>query len=232
METPDSTMFNRSVRHPCATLHIVVGMFAERKAAIIWTKQGSEELRKACDLFPNSKAIIGVGVCYGMNRKTVKFCDVIVSSQVVDCGDRPRLDKEGFHPRGEIIETGPTLENTFCKEDSKWVFCCVKNPKERKSKAIIGQIISAPFLLDSKEITEKLMEKYEDAKGGEMEGWVLYTKDFSDRETIVIKGVADYADGKKDKKWQLTAAMAAADYTHYMLMNSPAFLYEDYFYLF
>ena len=58
-----------------------------------------------------------------------------------------------------------------------------------------------------------------------MEGWILYThilKDHPNLEAIIIKGVADYADGKKDKQWQLTAAMAAASYTHFQLKQSTA----------
>ena len=42
-------------------------------------------------------------------------------------------------------------------------------------------------------------------------------------EVIIIKGVADYADGEKPKQWQLTAAMAAANYTHFQLKRSTAF---------
>ena len=53
-----------------------------------------------------------------------------------------------------------------------------------------------------------------------MEGWVLYTNIINEHpnlEVIIIKGVADYADGEKPKQWQLTAAMAAANYTHFQL---------------
>ena len=53
-----------------------------------------------------------------------------------------------------------------------------------------------------------------------MEGWVLYThiqKEFPKVHAIIIKGVADYGDGTKDKRWQLTAAMAAVHYAHFQL---------------
>ena len=39
---------------------------------------------------------------------------------------------------------------------------------------------------------------------------------------MLIKGVADYADGKKTKHWQFTAAMAALHYTESRLINVPA----------
>ena len=223
-------MFNRSVLYPFGDDEdgyptIVLGMFAKRKAAIVWTKQaarGEADLKRACSIFPNSKAIIAVGVCYGRDRKTVEFCDVLVSSQIVDLSVT-KIDAEGkiIIKDGGTHNTNRVLRNIFCIDAVGWEFTCVETP-ERKSKAVVGQLLSAPILLNNEEGKKKLMKKYEDAKGGEMEGCVLYTKDIADR-CIVIKGVSDYADGKKNDKWQLTAAMAAADYTHYMLEKSIVF---------
>ena len=48
-----------------------------------------------------------------------------------------------------------------------------------------------------------------------MEGWAQF--DISEVESIIIKGIADFADGKKKDKWQLTAAKAAVNYAHYKL---------------
>ena len=56
-----------------------------------------------------------------------------------------------------------------------------------------------------------------------MEGWVLYThimRDYPDLEVIIIKGVADYGDGEKDGRWQLTAA----NYTHFQLQPALPFM--------
>ena len=232
MEPPNITGLdvNRSVRYPFGDDEddyptIVLGMFAKRKAAIVWTKQAARceaDLKVACSRFPNSKAIIAVGVCYGRDRKTVEFCDVLVSSQIVDLSVT-KIDAEGEINLncGGIHNTNRVLRNTFCIDAVGWDFTCVETPK-RKSKAVVGQLLSGPFWLNSEEDKKKLMKEFKDAKGGEMEGCVLYTKDIAQR-CIIIKGVSDYADGKKDKKWQLTAAMAAADYTHYMLEKSPVF---------
>ena len=63
-----------------------------------------------------------------------------------------------------------------------------------------------------------------------MEGWVLcehIQKEYPDIETISIKGVTDYGNEKKDDKWQVTAAMAAASYTLHHLENSPAYLTDE-----
>ena len=50
-----------------------------------------------------------------------------------------------------------------------------------------------------------------------MEGWAQIEYTPEGVECIIIKGIADFADGTKDKVWQLTAAMAAVDYAHYKL---------------
>lgn len=58
---------------------------------------------------------------------------------------------------------------------------------------------------------DKFLRAKSVAIGGEMEGGELleFHNDQKIKGVIVIKGVADYADGKKEKDWQFTAAMAA-----------------------
>ena len=46
---------------------------------------------------------------------------------------------------------------------------------------------------------------------------ICIQKTFPYLEVIIIKVVFGYGDGKKDKKWQLTAAKATASYVHYQL---------------
>lgn len=54
-----------------------------------------------------------------------------------------------------------------------------------------------------------------------MEGGVLleFERKRKIKGVIVIKGVVDYADGKKSKEWQYTAAMAALNYTKIKLLR-------------
>ena len=215
-------MFDKSVRFPEPDMNIPVGMFAGYKAAIVWTEQGSScehDLRKVLELFPNTQAILGVGVAGGMDRKKVSFCDVLVASQIIDYGARPRVQEGQIVRRGQILDTKQTLMGIF-KGRTQWNFSCTT--KDRKSKAVIGPIASGPFLLDDPDMKEGI--KKEGAIGVEMEGWVLYThilKEFSRLQVIIVKAVSDYADGKKDKKWQLTAAMAAASYVRCQLEDNP-----------
>ena len=237
MEAPEipkpdgqSQLFERAVRFPKDDdMIIALGMFAGRKAALAWTKPGAScgrDIRKVLRWFPSTKAILGVGMAFGMKRDAVKFCDVLVAKQIADFGDRPRAEKGGIDARGSVVET----DGMFCKNPIGWEFLCTNT--NRLSKVVPGLLVSSPLLLDDATIKQKMLEQFKDAKGGEMEGWVLYTHIMKDEEIVknhpnlkvfIIKGVADYADGEKDKQWQLTAAMAAASYTKFKLEDSTAF---------
>ena len=234
MKAPEITkpdghqLFERAVRFPNKdNMIIVAGMFAEQKAVIAWTEQGAscvKDIRKLLSWFPSTKALLGVGVAYGMSRDVTKFCDVLVASQVVDYGDRPRFEHGGVYQRGAIVPTKTTLRNIFCKDDTGWEFSCTKT--DRKAKVVVGRLASGSFLLDDAGVKNSMEEQFKDVKGGEMEGWILYThivEDYPNLEVIIIKGVSDYGDGSKDGRWQLTAAMAAASYTHFQLERCTPF---------
>ena len=82
---------------------------------------------------------------------------------------------------------------------------------------IVGQLASDPFLLDVKQRIQEQLKFAGMGGGREMEGWAQYThimRDYPD------KGVADYADGEKDGRWQLTAA----NYTHFQLQPALPFM--------
>ena len=163
-------------------------------------------------------------MAYGMSRNATKFCDVLVASEIVDYGDRPRVEHGGFSQRGAIVPTKTTLRNIFCTDRTGWEFFCTKT--NQKAKVVVGRLASGPFLLDDAGVKKSIQKQFKDVKGGEMEGWILYThivKDYPNLQVIIIKGVSDYADGSKDKRWQLTAAMAAASYTHFQLKRCTPF---------
>ena len=234
MKAPELTkpdgqqLFARAVRFPNKdNMIIATGMFAGHKAAIAWIEQGAScerDVRNLLSWFPNTKALLGVGVAYGMSRNVTGFCDVLVASQIVDYGDRPRVEHGGFYQRDAIVPTKTTLRNTFCKDDTGWEFPCTKT--DQKAKVVVGRLASGSFLLDDAGVKKSIREQFKDAKGGEMEGWILYThivKDFPNLDAIIIKGVSDYGDRSKDGRWQLTAAMAAASYTHFQLERCTPF---------
>ena len=238
MQAPEipsqSQLFDKAVKfqkEDTKFMTMILGMFAGHKAAIVWVDQGSDcekPIRKALDCFPKVRFLLGIGVAYGMSKEVVKLCDVLVASQIVNYGTRPKVKEGTIMARGDVTSTNPILKNIFCRNTVGWRFECTK--AGRRAKAFVGQLDSGSFLLDDCAIKEGMQKQFPEAKGGEMEGWVLYGKIVGDRDilkkhpdlgAIIIKGVADYGDGTKNKRWQLTAAMAAASYTHFQLKRNP-----------
>ena len=202
-----------------------LGIFGGYKAALVQTKQGADcrsLIEATIGLFSNVSFIIGVGVAYGISRDKTKLGDVLISDKIA-CLNNIKIDKSGsIHNRGPIQEVKDQLHVLFCTANDRFnKFACTEDASPRYSKAHVGCIISGNFLVDNKEIKFKLSEIEREAIGGEMEGHVLMEimgkRDPCPFQAIIIKGVCDYGDGTKEKQWQLTAALAAVEYTHLRL---------------
>lgn len=202
---------------------IILGMFGGYPCALVQTEQGSrckKEIEYALQHLPSCQVVILVGVAYG--REKYKFGDVLVSKAI--CGVvNPKFKGEKIIPRSAGSSCVPTSDklSIFTRNLHAWNgFTCVQSG--RKSAVYAGDIVSVAWLISSSEIRDGLLNNFPDAVGGEMEGLTLleiqkeYELTF---EVIIIKAVADYADEKKQegKKWQYTAAKAAANYTKFKL---------------
>ncbi len=214
---------------------IVLGMFGGYKSALVQTEQGDQsrdELYIVLKHFPNAKFILALGVAYSYPEKA-KYGDVLVSKFIDGVGNI-KYTNEGMKIfracSCRLTEVLPGLRNVFARGEETWGalvdFKCVKN-EGRTSRVHSGLIISERALVDNRDERDKSKTNAPEAIGGEMEGVVLVeiqkTSErgihASPRElgVIVMKGVSDYADGSMEKKWQLTAAMAAASYAEHKL---------------
>ena len=217
-----------------------VGMFGGYKAALVQTRMGEMcrgDIQDALRNFPNAKAIIAVGVAYGKSREKCKFGDVLVSQSIEDMSTVKFAKDGSIIQRGEKRHVKPNLQKIFCKQTQSFVvkknFTCTKEGRE--PKIIPGTIVSMSSLVDEEKTKMKFLENSQEAIGGEMEGYVLLQ--IQERNTdqdpprqlgaIVIKGVADYGDGKKLKEWQFTAAMAAVGYVHHKLEETGGTEFES-----
>ena len=204
---------------------ITLGMFGGYKSALIQTEQGAgarKDLKGALKCFPNAEAIVAVGVLYAFDHKKYKFCDVIVSDFIGGVANY-KFARDGMiffrRSSGSHRQVSPTLVHTFrgaATWEAKGGFECTKGG--RISKVYFGEIISGPALVDNLEIRDKFARNAPEARGGEMEAYILgEIEEEEGLSVVVIKAVADYGDGKKAKNWQLTAAMAAAQYAEHKL---------------
>ena len=223
MKPPENTSFERAVVFPRPGT--VIGMFADKKTALIHTSEGSDcsdFVQDAIETFPNTQFVLGIGVGYAFNREKRKLGDVLVSKQICD------LKNLKFNANNELIDRGQRVDvvkdltaifclDTTCEEDFR------VSDKERCSKFCAGQFASLPVIMESKEMRDKLHRTLPEAIGGDMEGGELLK--FRLKESVegvaVIKGVVHYADGNRADEWEFTASLAAIHYA-----NSKLYYYQ------
>ena len=173
----------------------------------------------------NLNAIIAVGVACGVEKKS-DYLDVLVAEKI-SCYQRARYgigDKDELPIKNRDITNLPTSSfflDIFnqppqwpTNEKGETVAKLAKKPVLR-----LGTILSGNKLVDNQQVKEELLKNFSpEAIGIEMEGAGLY-HNYKDHnyEILVIKGVCDFGDGKKDKKYQPTAALLAAEcLRHYL----------------
>ena len=214
----------------------ILGIFGGHKAALVQTSKGADcqyELIYALRSLPNAQLIITLGYAYGLKSKC-NLGDVLVSTSVDEIGnirlEHGRLKFDEGRVRQTRISTRAL--NVFTNGITLWrKFIC--STEGRKTKVIAGPLISSPVLLNDKAALDEYLKNNERFKGGEMEGQevaraqlTLKEEDKRDVDFIVIKGVADFGDGSKDKGWQLTASLAAASYAEEKLRETCGMVYN------
>ncbi len=230
--------------------NIVLGMFGGYKSALIQTEMGvdsREEIESALDEFPKVRFVLAIGVAFACDRDKFKYGDVLVSKFIDGVGNI-KYTRDGLMifraSSSRFTSVSQLLKNVFARGEETWYalknFKCTKvdgvENNGRYSKVHPGVMISDKSLIDDKTIRDKFVINTPEAVGGEMEGVTLVAVQHSlarkksmPRElgVIVIKGVADYADGQKETNWQLTSAMAAASYAEHKLNETGGKLFLD-----
>lgn len=217
---PPSGSFPKAVVFPSPGK--VVGMLGKHKTALIHTDVGSKAtdyIQDGLDKFPAARFVIGVGVAYALDRSKCKLGDVLVSKTISNL-ENIKFDGGKVIDRGETIDVVKSITSIFCKGLMfKEPYVVSSNGRTAKvhgrtAKVHSGKIISYTALLNSKEMRDKIHAALHEPIGGEMEGGQLlqFQKKNKVEGIVVVKGVSDYADGKKSKEWQFTASLAALNY--------------------
>ncbi|HLF96316.1 MAG TPA: hypothetical protein VI457_04155 [Methylococcaceae bacterium] len=167
------------------------------------------------DLNPGS--IVMVGVAFGMKPDTQEIGQVLVSKQL-----RPyEMQRIGtvdggavYTPRGDQVTASSKLLSKFRAVEYSW-----------SGKVSFGLLLSGEKLIDNRDYRESLAKQEPEAIGGEMEGTGLYAAAADlGKDWIIVKGICDWADGKKnDNKDALqreAAAKSAAFVIHAILRGA------------
>lgn len=141
------------------------------------------------------KVVLMIGVAMGVDEEKQNIGDVLVAETIVPY-EIQRLSANGINQRNEIVAPGPTLLNRF-KNVTDW-----SNPINEDgsiAKILNGQILSGEKLIDNLKEKTKILRRFKNAIGAEMEGAGVYAacRNKQVSEWILIKGICDYGDGNK-----------------------------------
>jgi nucleoside phosphorylase len=149
----------------------------------------------------NPKFVISVGICFGLQEKKQKLCDVAISEMIHDY-ERQRVSKEKPEDRGATREGSPQLLSRARANLIIW----------RKANVHVGTILSGEKLVDDEEFRATLLKLHPSAVAGEMEAWGLSAVCHeAQKQFIMVKGICDWGMNK-DKDHQEEAAQNACDF--------------------
>ncbi len=169
------------------------------------------------------KAILLVGIAFGINRRKQHLGDVIIAESVFNY-ELQRAGEKSSILRGRETNCSPILSERFRTRRSDWHLYCSK----RLVNVHQGLLLSGSKLIDSKEFRNQLVNQFQNREplGGEMEGAGAYeVADRKGTDIILVKGICDWADGHKNNHAQPFAAYAAVSLAKHVL-NKPDVLAE------
>ncbi len=216
MKPPENSTFSRSVAFPYPDT--VIGMFAGKKTALIYTGEGSDccyYVQNAIEAFPNARFVIGIGVGYAFDSEQFKLGDVLVSKQICDFKHLKLSRDNSLIDRGQRVDVVKDLSSTFCKDLVHEEDFEVSDTK-RCSNVAAGQFVSLPAVIENKDFRDKILLSVPQAIGGDMESRELlkFRMKSGIEGVAVIKGVSHYADGNRGEEWEFTASLAALHYAN------------------
>jgi len=157
----------------------------------------------------NTKAVIAVGIAFGMDETKQKIGDVLIASQIQPY-DLVRVNNDGtITLRASRPDVSPwlldLLKHTIANRNSDISNVTIHDP---------GLILSGEKLVDNFDYRESLKRLCPEAIGGEMEALGVYASAARKKvDWIVIKAICDWGHNKNHPNkdaWQRLAARNAA----------------------
>ncbi len=151
------------------------------------------------------KVTLMLGIAFGIDETKQKIGDVLVSEGIIPYDFKKVSEKETYQ-RSLSAPANKILVNRF-KNLRTWEYLL---PSDDKSKQFVGPLLSGEELIDKKGHRDKLKEENPTSIGGEMEGAGLYAACDDNCAWIIVKGICDFADGKKDTNKDSNQEIAAS----------------------
>ena len=174
--------------------------------------------------FPNLNAVISMGVACGIKKKT-QICDVLVSSKVINYNYDITMKR--YLPKGEAVTMSSSVIKLFTQpvhlpHDAVNKYLEVNSHQIPNVKT--GVILSGPYVVDGPAAINKLVKNFDvEVIGIEMDGANLFVKNQeATLNTIIVKAVCDFGDGKNIEINQDTAVLLAANLVYTGLSHPQA----------
>jgi nucleoside phosphorylase len=178
------------------------------------------------------KFVLMIGIAFGINPEKQNIGDVLVSNMITPY-EIQRVGADGIVWRGGKPEASTTLKNVF-KNLRDWEYIL---PNEEKATFEQCEILSGEKLVDNLDYRHDLEKQFPAAKGGEMEGWGIYSACADKKiEWILVKSICDFADGDKKEHKEEKQALAIdtalslcfkAFTERYVFENLGVYIYEN-----
>ena len=176
------------------------------------------------------KAVLMVGIAFGIDPGKQRIGDVLVSERVVNY-ETHRANPDGSNTqRGQEGPASTLLLDRYRSVDG-WKHNIKYDDKDYIARQISGLLLSGEILLDNKDLKDKLLTAYPTAIGGEMEGAGIYAAcDNRVNHWIIVKAVCDFGDGSKNTdpnkdRYQELAIQSAVSLS--LAVFSDEFSFED-----
>ncbi len=193
-------------------------------------RQGEDETQRLCHTIIQGlrpRAVIGVGIAFGVNPDKQNIGDVLLPEAVLGY-DLARISPASIDPRGPRPPVSDYLFRVFKHTDQT----CKAAPDSclRWPTIHIGTVLSGNKLVDNLDFRKSLENLAPEIIGGEMEAIGIQTAADSYKvDWIIIKAICDWADGNKNtsgkEQDQRQAAQNAALVVHHALKMGN--LYPD-----
>ncbi|CAH3113177.1 unnamed protein product [Porites lobata] len=171
------------------------------------------------------KAVISVGACSGLNPDKTKLGDVVVSAKLTTYASKVVTSEQ---------DQWAGMSSHVSKLFSKIILNCadgwqapLKNPEDRQVKVHCnGEFLSGPEEIRAQWRRKELVDRHPLAAVVEMEGEGVFAAAFdSQLEWLIVKGIADFADGEQAtaESWEACGSMMAASLVSHILSDPCVF---------
>lgn len=175
------------------------------------TGGSAQTIHAALTDWPQIKAVIMMGICFGFDKSKQHIGDVVAATSIKNYETR-RVGKKNDIPRGATYQANSCLVNAFNNLKHTWEYIGTDN---KKKSLVLGECVSGEQLVDNEDARNKLKAETPEAKAGEMEGNGLASSCESLKKPwILVKSICDFADGNKGRGKKKKQAIAAASSAH------------------